>query len=102
MSLEELRKQIDEIDDELTALFQKRMDICAKIASAKKQNNLPVYDPKRERQKLRDLSDKAKKGRETQIAALYSLIFELSRAEQERIINPKSELMDKSSNSEVV
>ena len=87
MDLQELRGRIDEIDNNLVDLFQRRMDISVEIARYKQQNNLPVYDPVRERQKLHELSGKAKEGREAYIAALYSLIFELSRAEQERIFD---------------
>ena len=89
MDLQELREQIDEIDNCLVELFQQRMDISVEIARYKQQNNLPVHDPVRERQKLHELSGKAKEGHEAYITALYSLIFELSRTEQERILNPE-------------
>jgi len=89
IELEELRSQIDGIDNSLVDLLLKRMDISVEIAKYKHQNNLPVYDPVRELQKLHELSGKAKEGRETYITALYSLIFELSRTEQERILNPE-------------
>ncbi|MCL2813699.1 MAG: chorismate mutase [Oscillospiraceae bacterium] len=87
MDLQELRKKIDEIDDGLINLFQQRMDISAEIAKYKRQHNMPVYDPAREREILDKLSRKAKEGRESSITALYSLLFELSRAEQEKILN---------------
>jgi len=91
MDLQDSRQQIDKIDDDLVRLFQQRMDVSAEIAQYKKNNNLPVYAPERERQKLYDLSGKAA-DRAAYITALYSLIFELSRADQERILNPESEL----------
>jgi len=87
MNLQELRQQIDRIDDDLVRLFQERMDVSAEIAHYKKQHNLQVYDPQRERQKLHDLERKAKKGREAYITSLYTLLFELSRADQERILS---------------
>ena len=87
MNLQELRKTIDEIDDAIVYLFEKRMDISAEVAIYKIENNLPVFDSAREKQKLLDISAKVKEGRESYITALYSLIFELSRAEQERIIS---------------
>ena len=93
MNLQDLREKIDKIDDELIRLFEQRMDVSAEIAGYKKENNMPVYDPARERQKLYDLSGKVKEGREEYITALYSLLFELSRSEQERIINPNSEVV---------
>jgi len=94
MDLQELRKQIDEIDDGLVRLFQQRMDVSAEIARYKKENNLPVHDPAREREKLYDLSFKTNPGRESYITALYYLLFELSRADQERILNQTCALTD--------
>ena len=85
MDLQELRGRIDEIDNNLVDLFQQRMDVSAEIARYKQRHNLPVHDPARERQKLHDLCGKTEEG--SYITALYSLIFELSRAEQERILN---------------
>ena len=87
MNLQELRKKIDEIDNSLIDLFQQRMDISAEIARYKLENNMSVYDPIRERDILENLSKKTKQGRESSIIALYSLLFELSRSEQEKIIN---------------
>ena len=91
MDLQSLRIKIDEIDDAIVDLFQKRMDISAEVALYKIKNNLPVFDPAREQQKLQEISGKVKEGREDYITALYSLIFKLSRAEQERIMNSSQE-----------
>jgi chorismate mutase/prephenate dehydratase len=99
MDLDELRKKMDGVDNDLVRLFQQRMDISAEIAVYKHQNNLSIHDPARERQKLFDLSDKMDAGRESYITALYYLLFELSRAEQERIINPSSGLADRIQNA---
>jgi len=99
MDLKELRKKIDEIDDGLVRLFQERMDVSAEIARYKKENKLPVHDPAREREKLYDLSFKTNPGRESYITALYYLLFELSRADQERILNQTCELTEKIQNS---
>ena len=87
MDLQDLRKKIDIIDNELIRLFQERMDISADVARYKLQHNLPVYDPVREREILDSLAQKVEEGRESSITALYKLLFELSRSEQERIIN---------------
>ena len=87
MDLRELRLQIDNIDGELLRLFEHRMDVCAEIAKYKKRNGIPIYDPNRERQKLADLTQKVKKGREAHVSAVFTLLFEISRAEQEALIN---------------
>ena len=61
MNLENLRKIIDEINDEIIALFSKRLGIAKEIAKVKKENKLPVYDPDREEKQralLRKLAQK--------------------------------------------
>lgn len=49
-NLEELRQQIDTIDEELTILFEKRMNAVAEVARYKQKNNLPVLNTSREQQ----------------------------------------------------
>jgi chorismate mutase/prephenate dehydratase len=99
MDIKKLRSQIDEIDNTLISAFQKRMDISAELAKYKKQNNLPVFDPARERQKLADITAKTTEDIRTYAAALYSLLFDLSRSYQEKILNPESELMRQITNA---
>lgn len=55
-SIEELRKEINEIDNELKSLFLKRMDIVKGVAEYKIANNLPVLDQKREDEMIERLS----------------------------------------------
>jgi len=89
MDLNDFRQKMDKIDDEIVRLFEQRMDVSSEIAQYKLANNLPVHNPAREQEKIQELSAKVKKGRESDISALYSLLFELSRANQERVINAK-------------
>ena len=42
MNLEDLRMQIDEIDDRMLELFRERMEISKQIAAYKQQYNLPI------------------------------------------------------------
>ena len=48
MNLENYRKQLDDIDNKLAILFEKRMEIIENVRQFKKQNNLPIYDKNRE------------------------------------------------------
>ncbi len=48
MNLENYRKQLDEIDKELSKLFESRMEVVENVRKYKKQNNLPIYDKNRE------------------------------------------------------
>ena len=47
--LKELRNRIDEIDDQLTKLFQERMATVEQVAEYKKLNGINTSDPERER-----------------------------------------------------
>ena len=84
MDLKELRDQIDAIDDQLVELFGKRMDIAAAIGDYKKANNLPVFVPAREREKLKDVAEKAGPEMANYTRVLYSMLFELSRSYQSK------------------
>lgn len=44
--LDNLRIKIDEIDKELTKLFEERMNIVLKVSEYKKKNAVPVTDSK--------------------------------------------------------
>jgi len=60
MNLNDLRQEIDTINNEIIALFSKRLDVARKIAEIKKQEGLPVFDPKREQEQLNQLREIAK------------------------------------------
>jgi len=48
MKLDELRKEINTIDEQIMDLFKQRMSVSKKIGEFKKQNNLAILDSKRE------------------------------------------------------
>ena len=52
MSLEELRKRIDEIDRQLVALLNERAGVVMEIGKVKTQTDRPIYAPDREKQVL--------------------------------------------------
>ena len=82
MDIQELRGQIDQIDDELVRLFCQRMEVAAQIAAYKKEHNLPILVPAREREKLQDVAAKAGPEMANYTRVLYSMLFELSRSYQ--------------------
>ena len=95
MELNDLRKEIDAIDEELVSLFAKRMDVSAKIAGVKKEKSLPIFVPAREREKLADVARKAgpELAKDTQV--LYSMLFELSRGYQNKLNGSTSSLSNR-------
>lgn len=88
MNLDELRKRIDTVDDELIRLVTERMDIATEIAAYKKENNLPVLSASREREKLVDIGEKSRDDVQDYMQVLYNLMFELSRSHQNRLLLP--------------
>ena len=46
--LKKIREKITKIDNRMAELFELRMQQVAKVAEYKRQNGLPIYDPKRE------------------------------------------------------
>ena len=92
MDLQDYRRELDGLDEELLKLFSRRMEISAAIGAYKKEQGLPVYDPARERQILLKMAERSPKGMGDYAVALYALIFELSRASQNRLMGTESAL----------
>jgi chorismate mutase len=49
LDIDNLRQQINQLDDELLRIFNRRAELALKIGEVKKQLNLPIYDPRREK-----------------------------------------------------
>ena len=49
-SLEEMRKELDVIDDQITTLYERRMKVCEGVAEYKIKNGRKVFDKTRERE----------------------------------------------------
>ncbi|MCD7859077.1 MAG: chorismate mutase [Firmicutes bacterium] len=92
MEISELRGQVDQIDDEIVQLFKNRMALSAQIADCKKEQDLPVFVPARERSILKEVAEKAGPEMANYTQVLYSMIFELSRSYQSKRLNQQSEL----------
>ncbi len=95
MDLEAFRKEIDDIDTEMTALFRRRMEVCGQIAQFKAQNGIPVTNRGRERAVLSRVSELAGPEYANYTRILYSSIFDLSRSYQDSLIARRSHLADK-------
>ena len=95
MELNEYRNQIDAVDEQLVQLFVERMNLSAKIADYKKEHNLPIYVPGREREKLQNVAELAGTEMDNYTRVLYSMLFELSRSYQSKRNISTTELYDK-------
>ena len=54
--LMEIRQDIDEIDQQLVSLFEKRMGCSAEVAEYKRGTGKAIYDPVREKEKIATLT----------------------------------------------
>ena len=85
--LQELRKQIDEIDDAMVALFEKRMSIAEQVAKYKIETGKPVFDEAREQEKLQSLGEKTHTSFNCcGIQQLYQQIMSISRKRQYQLL----------------
>ena len=55
--LTQLRGEINEIDDQILKLFEKRMKICYDVAEYKIANKMQVFHPERENQIIMRVRD---------------------------------------------
>ena len=85
MTLEEIRTQIDEIDEQILPLFLRRMDCAKQVAGIKGKSGQPVFNEARERQILDEMAQEAGEyAGETRI--LFSNLIAMSRAVQHRLL----------------
>ena len=78
--LAELREQLDQIDDKIAELYEKRMEVCAQVGEYKIKAGKKVFDRQREKEKLADVASKVKgefnrKG----IQEVYQQLMSMSR-----------------------
>ena len=57
-TLEELRVELDKIDNQMVELYQKRMNVCREVGDYKVKAGRKVYDRQREQEKLADVASK--------------------------------------------
>ena len=89
--IEELRKEIDGIDDELSSLYLKRIKVCKEIGKEKAKTGTPVNASKREKEILNRITKTASDEEKVQLKKLYEDIFYLSKTYQAQFAPQKSE-----------
>jgi chorismate mutase len=88
-SMENLRSQIDEIDDEVMNLLASRMQLADKIGSFKRDNNISILQPTRWAEILQKSVEKGtKKGlSERFVEAILRAVHEESISHQAKVMN---------------
>jgi len=92
MNIGDYRKSIDEIDAQIVKLYNDRIAITDKVGEYKKENNLPVLDSARERRLLEKVASMAGEDTEKSVRALYSVMLDISRSRQTKIMSGPTEL----------
>lgn len=87
-NLEDFRKEIDEVDKELTALFEKRMEIVSEVFKYKIENNIPILNSTREGEIIRKNTDRLNnKKLEHYLKGFFIKVLDLSKSYQDHEIN---------------
>ena len=85
--LDDYRVRIDEIDREITRLFEERMDIVLKVAEYKMNNNLPIFHRDRENQVIeKNVGYLKNTDYSEELKDFYTYLMEVSRHLQSRKI----------------
>jgi chorismate mutase len=91
-NLQNLRRQIDEVDDELIGILAERMELTRRIGHFKKANNISIYQPRRWNEILtRSMHLGVSRSLKSEfISAFLKIIHEASIKEQSEIIHEKT------------
>lgn len=90
MDIQQIRKEIDAIDTQLVDLLKQRMEKAANVAEYKRNSGMKIYDPRRERDLLLRVSQLAGEEHEAAARVWFSLMMELSRSYQSKLLLPES------------
>lgn len=79
-TLEELRVELDKIDNQMVELYQKRMNVCREVGDYKVKAGRKVYDRQREQEKLADVASKVENDFDKNgVRELYTQLMSMSR-----------------------
>lgn len=93
LDLQEIRLKLDQIDKNITALFEERMKLCGDVAAYKIQTGKAVYDGERERQKLNAVRGLAHGDFNQQaVTELFSQMMTISRRYQYQLLGAQGRI----------
>jgi chorismate mutase len=88
-TLEDLRKDIDRVDEVLVRLLNERARCACEIGRIKKDQNVEIYQPEREKQVLEHVKSVAAEGplEPEAIARLFERIMDEARRLERRVVH---------------
>lgn len=92
-TLQDLREQLDEIDEQIVALYEKRMGVCEKVGDIKINAGRKIFDKQREKEKLAAVTSQVtdefhKKG----LTELFEQLMSMSRKLQYQMLTKRGAL----------
>lgn len=91
--LNDYRKEIDEIDEKLVSLFERRMNVVKKVAQYKKENNIEVFHKDRENLVFeKAISSLKDKSYTDEVVKFINATMEIGKGVQRRIIDDTKKL----------
>ena len=88
--LSEIRESINEVDQSLAQLFEKRMELVALVAEYKIENDIPILNSEREKQVIeRALESLRDKSLSREMEIFFNELMAISREYQSRYIDEK-------------
>lgn len=94
MKLEDLRAGIDQIDDQIVALYAQRMNLAKQIAAAKKTDGTAISNSLREKSILSRVVNRVDEDIKLYTKQVFNTLFETSKAYQNSLIEIPSNLKD--------
>ncbi len=88
--LTKIREEIDCIDQQLTELYNKRMKLSKQVALAKKESNMTVYHPAREKEIINRVTKMVEPEIKFYTKQLFNTIFDTSRGYQNQFMEQDS------------
>jgi chorismate mutase len=92
MNLSDWRRRIDELDRKLVELLNERSQCALEIGKLKQRENLPLYQPEREKEVLQN-AERSNRGplSDAAIRRLFERIIDEARAAERLAMHPDGE-----------
>lgn len=93
--LQEIRKKIDQIDEQLVSLYEERMECAKAVADYKRGKGMAVYDKEREAQKLDNLSHLVEgEFLKRSVKELFRQVMSISRKYQYQLLGTRDRYIE--------
>jgi len=92
MDISDWRRKIDDLDRKLAALLNERASAVIEIGRLKRNTNLPIYEPDREREVISNVQQSSRGPlAERDLSQIYERIMDVMRSIQKHEIVPDPE-----------